>query len=135
MTETNKHVKQKVHKRSLPGKSRLKSLQEMDVAELYCFLAVVLCMGLVRKNTHREYCYKDTMFETPVFPVFSANHFCLLMGVLHFSSITDGQDHLREIRPVMETIQERFTALFASSQDLRIDESLMPWRGHLAFQQ
>nr|XP_054926062.1 piggyBac transposable element-derived protein 4-like [Dermacentor andersoni] len=136
VTETNKYAKQKADERSLPRKSRLMEWQETDVSELYCFLAVVLLMGLVRKNTVREYWSKDTMLETPFFrSVFSANRFCLLTRVLHFSSIKDKEDRLRAIRPVMEAIQERFAALFVPFQDLCIDESLMPWKGHLAFRQ
>lgn len=80
VTETNKQANKKVHERSLPRKSRLRSWQETDVAELYCFLADVFLMGLVRKNTLREYWSKDTMSETPFFrSIFSANRFCLLL--------------------------------------------------------
>ncbi|XP_037527279.1 piggyBac transposable element-derived protein 4 isoform X1 [Rhipicephalus sanguineus] len=133
---TNKHANKKVQERSLPRKSRLRSWQETDVAEVYCFLAVVLLMGLVRKNTLVDYWSKDTMSETPFFrSIFSVKRFCLLLQVLHFSSLTDRKDRLRAIRPTMEKIEERFSAFFAPFQDLCINESLMPWRGRLSCRQ
>lgn len=136
VTETNQQASKKAQERSLPRKSRLRSWQETDVAELYCFLAVVFLMGLVRKNTLRDYWSTDTMTETPFFrSIFSVNRFCLIMQALHFSSITNVNDHLRAIRPIMEALQEKFSAFFAPFEDLCIDESLMPWRGRLSFRQ
>uniref|UniRef100_A0A131YKY1 Tick transposon n=1 Tax=Rhipicephalus appendiculatus TaxID=34631 RepID=A0A131YKY1_RHIAP len=136
VTATNKHANKKVHDRSLPRKLRLRSWQETDVSELYCFLAVVFLMGLVRKNTLADYWSKDTMSETPFFrSIFSVKRFCLLLRVLHFSSLADAKDHLRTIRPTMEKIEERFAAFFAPFQDLSINESLMSWRGRLSCRQ
>uniref|UniRef100_L7M1S0 Putative tick transposon n=1 Tax=Rhipicephalus pulchellus TaxID=72859 RepID=L7M1S0_RHIPC len=134
---TNKHANKKVEEHSLSRKSRLRSWKETDVSELYCFLAVVFLMGLVRKNTLGDYWSKDTMLETPFFgSLFSVKRFCLLLRVLHFSSLlADAKDPLKTIRPTMEKIEERFAAFFAPFQDLSIHESLMPWRGRLSCRQ
>lgn len=56
------------------------------------------------------------------------------MRVLHFSSITDGNDRLRTIRPIMEAVQKNFPPFFLLLKTC-IDESLMPWRGRLSFRQ
>lgn len=129
VTETSKQTDKKVQERSLPRKSCLRPWCRALLLSSGCeFL-----MGLVWKNTLRENWFKDTMTETSFFrSIFSANCFCLLMRVLHFSFITDGNDRLRTIRPIMEAVQEKFSTFLAPFENLCIDDSLVPWRGCLS---
>nr|XP_037290037.1 piggyBac transposable element-derived protein 4-like isoform X1 [Rhipicephalus microplus] len=126
---TNEYAN-KVGKPGPLQRSRPRLWQDTNVSELYCFLAVVFLMGLVQKNTIRDYWSTDTMLETPFFhSMFSVKRFCLLLRVLHFSSLTNAKDRLRSIRPTMEKIKERFAAFFVPFKNLSINESLMAWRG------
>lgn len=104
MTKTNKHANQKVHERRLSQRLQLRSWLETDVAKVYCFLAVVLLMSLVRKNTQNTNpwipCLK-LLFSSQSFLPTAFAFWCLM-------------------RPIMEAIRERFSTLFALFQDLCI---------------
>lgn len=100
--------------------------------ELYRFLALVMLMSVVKKATLKCYWSTDPLLATPIFAdVMARDRF------LHFND-NDEQpagDRLFKIEPVMNILREKFTQFVIPSKNLWIDESLMLWKGRLAFKQ
>ncbi|KAH7960094.1 hypothetical protein HPB49_016916 [Dermacentor silvarum] len=62
VTETNKYGSEKADA-CHSGASRLRAWAAVDLPEFYCFLAIVLLMGLVQKNTLQDYWSTDPMLK------------------------------------------------------------------------
>jgi hypothetical protein len=68
----------------------------------------------------------------------SRNRFEISLRMLHFSdSNGDLQpiDIMRKISPLVTQLRERFQSVIIPEEDVCIDESLVPFRGRLAFKQ
>ncbi|XP_064876538.1 piggyBac transposable element-derived protein 4-like [Oncorhynchus nerka] len=105
---------------------------------MYTFLVTVLLMGIVKKNSLREYWSTDPMFATPFFAsLFSQDRFLVLLRCLHFVNNATAilSDPLYKIRNVLISLTSAFGRVFVPYKDLCIDESLMLWKGRLAFRQ
>ncbi|XP_052351639.1 piggyBac transposable element-derived protein 4-like [Oncorhynchus keta] len=105
---------------------------------MYTFLVTVLLMGIVKKNSLREYWSTDPMFATPFFAsLFSQDRFLVLLRCLHFVNNATAilSDLLYKIRNVLISLTSAFGRVFVPYKDVCIDESLMLWKGRLAFRQ
>uniref|UniRef100_A0A9J8B5B7 PiggyBac transposable element-derived protein domain-containing protein n=1 Tax=Cyprinus carpio carpio TaxID=630221 RepID=A0A9J8B5B7_CYPCA len=108
------------------------------IPEMYTFLASVLLMGMVKKPSLRDYWSTDPMLLTPFFrSLFSQDRFLILLRCLHFANNTTEilNDPLKKIRKVFSTLTSSFRRIFVPYKDLCVDESLMKWKGRLAFRQ
>lgn len=135
--ETNKYA-QTLLRDELTEFSKLKRWTDTDPDELYCFFATLLLMSHTKKNFMKQYWSTDPLIETPIFSkIFSQDRFFLLLRVLHFddNSLANGGDKLYKIRTIIETLRHKFSSCLQPSQNLVIDESLMLWKGRLAFRQ
>nr|XP_046219966.1 piggyBac transposable element-derived protein 4-like [Oncorhynchus gorbuscha] len=95
-------------------------------------------MGIVKKNSLREYWSTDPMFATPSFAsLFSQDRFLVLLRCLHFVNNATAilSDPLYKIRNVLISLTSAFGRVFVPYKDLCIDESLILWKGRLAFRQ
>ena len=78
------------------------------------------------------------MFATPFFAtLFSQDRFLVLLRCLHFVNNATAilNDPLNKIINVLTSLISAFGQVFVPSKDLCIDESLMLWKGRLAFHQ
>ena len=128
IAETNRYALEPQEK-SEPGVGGTTTISEM-----YTFLVTVLLMGIVKKNSLREYWSTDPMFATPFFAtLFSQDRFLVLLQCLHFVNNAILSDPLYKIRNVLISLTSAFGPVFVPYKDLCIDESLMLWKGRLAF--
>lgn len=135
--ETNKFANGHIND-SLSKFSKVNRWVNTNPDELYCFFGMLLLMPHVKKNTYKLYWSTDILFETPIFgKVFSQDRFLLLMRMIHFddNSLASGGDKLYKIRTVVESLRRKFSASYSPDKNLVIDESLMLWKGRLAFKQ
>ena len=84
----------------------------------------------------------DLIYKTGIFQeTMALDRFLLILRFLHFAStdnidLTDPNcDRLGKIRPIINLICERCTAVFSHPRDVCIDESLVLFKGRLAFKQ
>ncbi|KAL2098758.1 hypothetical protein ACEWY4_005238 [Coilia grayii] len=108
------------------------------VAEFFTFIATVLIMAVVRKKSLKEYWTTNCMYQTPFFKtLFSQDRFLLIMRALHFINNTtmNRLDPLAKIRPILSSLTLKFREVFVPFKNLCIDESLLLWKGRLAFRQ
>ncbi|KAI2644801.1 PiggyBac transposable element-derived protein 4 [Labeo rohita] len=109
-----------------------------SIPEMYTFLASVMLMGMVKKPSLRDYWSTDPMLLTPFFrSLFSQDRFLILLRCLHFANNTTEMfnDPLKKIRKVFSALTSSFRRNFLPYRDLCVDESLMKWKGRLAFRQ
>uniref|UniRef100_A0A8C7H0A3 PiggyBac transposable element-derived protein 4-like n=1 Tax=Oncorhynchus kisutch TaxID=8019 RepID=A0A8C7H0A3_ONCKI len=136
--ETNRYALELQEKREPGVRGKLAKWVTTTISEMYTFLVTVLLMGIVKKNSLREYWSTDPMFATPFFAsLFSQDRFLVLLRCLHFVNNATAilSDPLHKIRNVLISLTSAFGRVFVPYKDLCIDESLMLWKGRLAFRQ
>lgn len=115
-----------------------KEWEPVNREELYYFLAVVIMMSVIKKATLKSYWSTDPLLATPIFAdIMPRDRFLEILRSLHFNN-NDEQpvgDRLFKIEPVIGILKEKFQQFVIPYQNLCIDESLMLWKGRLAFKQ
>ena len=106
--------------------------------EMYVFLSLLMLMSHVRKHVIREYWKEESAAVTPTFCKYmSRDRFELIMRFLHFSDNFNpsADDRLWKIRSFFELVKGKFSGFFYPFKKLVIDESLVLFRGCVAFRQ
>lgn len=138
-SETNKYYGLTVNERgNMPEFSKLNRWTPTNPDEIYCLFGAILLMPHCKKNGLKQYWTTDPLLETPIFSkIFTQDRFLLLLRMLHLddNSTVTGGDKLYKIRTVIETVRRKFSSSFIPGQNLVIDESLILWKGKLAFRQ
>ena len=137
--ETNNYFDYCKRATELTPYSRMHRWKDCDAKEIWLFLGLTLLMPLAKKHRLQDYWdAKDNLLHIPVFGRFmTRDRYLLLLRFLHFSNVEneDVSDRLRKIRPVYSLFKEAFSAYFRPFQKLAIDESLVLFKGRLAFKQ
>uniref|UniRef100_A0A1B6KBZ7 PiggyBac transposable element-derived protein domain-containing protein n=1 Tax=Graphocephala atropunctata TaxID=36148 RepID=A0A1B6KBZ7_9HEMI len=100
------------------------------------FIALMMIMAVVPKPTLQSYWSKRKVIETSVFTeVMSFKRYKLLMRFLHFAddAQSDPRDKLKKIRAFVTFFNEKFQKNYIPNQGVSVDESLMKFRGRLAY--
>ncbi|XP_045072024.1 piggyBac transposable element-derived protein 4-like [Coregonus clupeaformis] len=83
--ETNRYALKLQEKREPEVMGKLAKWVTTTITEMYTYLVAVLLMGIVKKNSLRDYWSMDPMFATPFFAtLFSQDRFLVLLQCLHF---------------------------------------------------
>lgn len=103
------------------------------------FLGLVLWMGLCSFPKITDYWSKSMIYRNNIKLRMVRNRFKLILRVLHFSNNEDINvplsDRLRKISPLLRKLRERFQEVITPSEEICIDETIVPFRGRLAFRQ
>ncbi|KAJ8728945.1 hypothetical protein PYW07_006641 [Mythimna separata] len=65
----------------------------------------------------------------------SRNRFLLIMRCLHFTSEEESEDPLFKVRSIIDYFNNKMTECYYPGKELSLDESMVLWRGRLAFRQ
>ena len=144
--ETNRYAQQYIALKgdTIKEHSNVQDWKETDTHEMRTFLGVLLLMGIVYKPRMTMYWSTDEIFSTPIFSqVISRNRFFLLLKFLQFSNNDDpffdpkdeNRDRLHKVRPLINMIRERCKKIYYPGKNLSVDESLVLFKGRLAFKQ
>ncbi len=136
--ETNRHASELQEKMAPGVLGKMARWVPTTIKEMYLFLMAVLLMGVIKKPSLRHYWSTDPLLQTPFFgKLFSQDRFLLLLRCLHFtnSARVSHHDPLHKIRRIFTAITSSFRRVFVPYKDLCVDESLMKWKGRLAFRQ
>ena len=94
-------------------------------------------MGQIPKSTIDECWTTDPLLETPIFPkTMSHDRFKDIWRWWHFvnnDEMDESSDRLFKIRPVYDSLVEKFNTVYAPRREISLDESIIPWRGRLEF--
>lgn len=143
ITETNRYADQYITKKYTSESRRQKyGWYPVTRDEFWAFLGLLLYQAIIIKPKARWYWTKNKMFQTPFSSSFmSLSRFEKIMKFLHFSNndTFDASKHpspkLNKIWELHQAINKNFQKIYIPERDLAIDESLMPSKHHLSFQQ
>ncbi|KAK3895096.1 hypothetical protein Pcinc_001191 [Petrolisthes cinctipes] len=138
MQEINTFKQLSVQLSNRPGREHSKMLQwaDVDIAELYVWLALTMMMPHVKKHRLKDFWSTHALISTPAFGKYmSRDRYRDILSYLHFAPNMGPHpnDRLWKIRPVMSILQEKIRAFFRPFQKVVIDESLVLFRGRLSF--
>lgn len=139
--ETNRYARQYLETAVLRPTSRMRKWVEVTLAEMKVFLALNLAMGLVTQKDVAEYWTSDPVTSTPFFPsTMSRDRFFNISTFLHMSDNTlyirrgqPGYNPLQKLGAVFTNVITKFRTVIQPSQQLSLDEGMIPWRGNLHF--
>ena len=112
------------------------------LSDFYNVLAIVITMGIVNLPRMSGYWTTTWPFSNNFSKIISRNRFLLFSKFLHFANNKllnpHGQpayDHLFKIRPVINRLISNFKSSYIPDKNLSIDESMISYKGRLAFLQ
>ena len=106
------------------------------------FLAHLIVMGILKKNSLEQYCSRDSILNIPFFGHYmSRNHFQNILWNLHVSDPDEtnpqkgeaNHDPLFLVRPMMDMMQRNFHTKYRPGKELSLDESTCPFKGRVHF--
>ena len=143
VTETNRFAEQFISGDHVLRRSRVNEWRPTDPHEMKQFLGLLFLTGIIRKPAFYLYWSTDPLYSTPLFgAIMTRNRFQLLLKFLHFNDNTQmpaaddpSPDKLFKLRPLLDHLCEKFGEVYTPSRNISIDESLLLWKGCLAFKQ
>lgn len=138
ITETNNYFVSSGGYADISPYSRTLRWTDTNVSEMFTFLALIMLMPIVKMHSVQEYWSTTTLVPTPIFGKYmSRDRFLLLMKYLHFTNNRNEnkEDRVRKIRKIYDQLRKKFKEVFHPFQKLVIDESLVLFKGRLAFKQ
>ncbi|VDI70876.1 Hypothetical predicted protein [Mytilus galloprovincialis] len=113
------------------------TLQEMKA---YFGIKLATLMSVTCPRLERYFCQKPDkwIFATPGFSkAFQYRRFIQISRYLHFynDEMADKSDRLYKIRPYLDYLQEKFEGEYYPSQNVSIDECMVPFKGRLGIKQ
>ena len=108
--------------------------------DIYCFIAIIIYMGIVRLPTLSLYWCTKPMYNIQfVRRIMPRIKFLRIMRILHFCD-TDANNNTvtsrsYKIQPIIDILLQRFQRAYRPGQNIAVDESLLLWKGKLLFKQ
>lgn len=142
--ETNRYAEQFIteNEANLKEHSNVKSWEKTTVNEIKTYLAMLVLMGIVYKARTPMYWSTDTILETPIFAkIMQRNRFQLLTKFIHFADNDrfdpndPNRDRLYKIKEVCDLFRQQWKTVYSPGRYLSVDESLVLFKGRLAFKQ
>ena len=137
--ETNRYASQYLTRTTLTPHARAHKWTPVTAEELERFLGLVLLTGIIdKKGRIADYWSTKPPLQTPFFnQTMPRDRFQLISSFLHFNDNdalpSDCTDKLYKIRPIFETLVEKWRELYAVGEHIAIDEGMLKWRGRLSF--
>ncbi|KAJ8968491.1 hypothetical protein NQ314_002279 [Rhamnusium bicolor] len=135
VTETNRYAAQRIAKNVHPN-ARVKSWKPTNAEEIEKLLGTILWMGVCPYPQLQNYWLKDKIYNNYIRNIISRNRFQLLLQMLHFSDNSIlSNDRLQKLTPLLDKLKDSFQDPITPSENVFIDETLVPFRGRLKFLQ
>ncbi len=91
---------------------------DITVPEMGVFLALVMLMGVLKKNNFRDYWSSDLLLQTPTFSkVITVNRFINILRALHFTGNLEAfannmTEKMNKIQTVFDHLRRKFREAF-----------------------
>ena len=120
----------------------LQEWEPVTLLEIKIFVALVILMGIAHKPSIPMYWSTDALYNTSIFSqCMKRTRFQLILKFLHFNNNDnydrqdDDRDRLHKLRPFLELVRERCKKVYSPGKELSVDDSLILFKGRLAFKQ
>ena len=116
--------------------------EDTSLDEIKVFVAHLIVMGILKKNSLNQYWSRDSILNTPFFGHYmSRNHFQNILWNLHVrvpdetNPLKGEADHdpLFLVRPMVDMMQRNFHTKYRPGKELSLDESTCPFKGRVHF--
>ena len=142
-TETNRYAQQFFDSVDrLPPSSRFHKWKPTTPGELKGFVALQIEMGLDWRYRVSEHWSTRSLSPGGFGDVMSRDRYLLLQSFLHFSDSTlqpkkgdPNYNPLYKIQPVLDLTLPTYAQVYQPGRDLSVDESMIKYKGRLAFRQ
>lgn len=136
VNQTNKFASTVLEEKRRSGKMMRKSRDllwyETNTGEMYCFFALVILQGFMRKPSISSYHSTNPLIATPIFGKYiSRDRFLLLLKYLQFSEYTTSTEPTRQFHIGMDLLLQKFKTHYTPQMNISIHESLLLWKGRL----
>ncbi len=139
VTETNRYMYLMRGGKVLHPESLEHQWYDVTVPELKVFLALVMLMGVVKKNNDRDYWTTDPVMQTPVFSkAMLVNRFVNILRALLFTDNLEAYANnttkkMNKILVVFDHLRSKFKEVFYHYKNVNIDERFMLWHRNISF--
>ncbi|XP_050314831.1 piggyBac transposable element-derived protein 4-like [Anthonomus grandis grandis] len=126
--ETNKYARQQ----------KAENWNDIDISDLYVFLALTLLMPRNKKLELKEYWSKDILLHSPIFAQqMSRDRYFMIQRYIHFSDneVAPENNRLYKVENILNMLKQKFQTEFHPFQNIVIDESMVLFKGRLSFTQ
>ena len=138
--ETNRYTASRIENGGLKPFSRLRKWTPVTEDEMKVFLALLMTIGLVKKNDLEAYWTKEECIQTPFFSKnMSKDRLLAILSNIHLAdnsaAIPQGQpgfDKLFKLRPFIKMCRENFMK-YTPERELSFDEGTCPFKGRMHF--
>ncbi|KAK0141086.1 PiggyBac transposable element-derived protein 4 [Merluccius polli] len=135
VTETNLYAAQT--RSATPSKSKWVPI---IVTEMKTFVGLCLAMGILRLPSRRDFCrQKKWLYRTTIPQAISRDRFDIIWRYLHLqdnnSNDVNRSDKLWKVRWYLDYLKDRFQELYEVDGFVSVDESMVKFKGRLAFRQ
>ena len=125
------------------GEEKYAKWNEITVEELCAYMGFMLLMGVVHLPSLYDYWKKDEVYNySPVASRISRNRFLELHRYLHFEDNSTlsppgspEYDRLGKVRPVVEHLSSRVSAVYEPGKEVSVDEAMIPFKGRSSLKQ
>jgi hypothetical protein len=144
VTETNRYADQYIEANpNLPRHSSVRKWQQLDIPEFEKFLGLTLLMGIVKKPVIDMYWSTHPLLTTDAFNMsMKRDTYRNILRFFHFNNNQNEpnrhdpqRDRMYKIRPLIDILNEKFQAAIQPEQQLSLDETLLLYKGRIAFRQ
>ena len=145
-SETNKYAARtcRAAKRRIPPPSKRSFFNKWSTVsedDIRKFLAILIHMGLVQKPHINHYWTTNPVLASSFAPsVMKRDRFKMILAFFHLNDNTNfipagrpGHDPLFKVRPLFDSLNEKFKEIYIPDEYIAIDEAIVPWRGRVTF--
>ena len=122
--------------------ARLNKWEDTSPDEMKVFVAHLIVMRILKKNSLEQYWSRDSILNMPFFGHYmSRNRFQNILWNLHVSDPDEtnpqkgeaDHDPLFLVRPMVDIMQRNFHTKYRPGKELSLDESTCPFKGRVHF--
>ena len=122
---------------------RYEKWDQISIEDLEAYFGFNILMGINSLPSLEDYWKKDPVYHyAPVADCISRDRFSEISRYLHFVDnstlvprTSPAYDRLGKIRPLLNHLQSRFSAVYTPGQDLAIDEAMIKFQGRSSMKQ